>query len=694
MSLRIVKIIFFKELLDILRDKRALVVALGIPLILYPLLIIISGQVFIIRAATERDRDYKVALASGSDPLIGEWLREIPRVKVTESSDPPGDLSAGKIHAFVSGPGNVETTLREGGTVGIDVSFDLKRISSAMAADAIDDGLSAFKDDLVEDRLALNNLDRAFAEPIEVRKQMTTPIAKIRGYLLAAALSLAVISMVAMSALYPAMDLTAGEKERGTFETLLSAPISKVEIVCGKFLTVFAITLVVVILNIGSIAASGLLILWQAARYGMGAEGLRKLVDVSPGTVASSLLVFGIVMVPLLFLLCAVTMSCAVLARNYKEANYYLLPVVILFTYPAIAAVFPGVELTRFTQFVPVTNLALLAKKLLMGEASFGAIFAVFFSTAMYAILALVAAVWLFQREDVVLSEEKGLPLTWRRKFFVPRTAATAGLSLSLYALTVLLLFYVALPLQARWTIPGLLITEWLLILLPSVLILWYARVDLRKALSLRRPSLGTMLGIPFLVFGSGVCILQILVWQERILPFPEEWVEQMKKVMSAEGSTSQLWMLLLTIAVSPAICEEILFRGAILSGLRTKLSPVATVCVIGALFGLIHMNAWRLIPTGLLGLVLTYVVMRSGSIFPGMLFHFLINGSAVLISNTITEEGTEVSTALEQFSEQGMPLWLLALGAMAFVFGIWITEKTAQRPFAELPMNNEKRCE
>jgi membrane protease YdiL (CAAX protease family) len=99
------------------------------------------------------------------------------------------------------------------------------------------------------------------------------------------------------------------------------------------------------------------------------------------------------------------------------------------------------------------------------------------------------------------------------------------------------------------------------------------------------------------------------------------------------------MWELVFYIAVLPAVCEELAFRGMLLSGLKRKLSPFVLVVGIGLIFGVFHMSLFRIAPTAALGMVLTVVALMTGSIFPGMLLHAGNNSFALVAGEWFSQE-------------------------------------------------------
>ncbi|MFN4152026.1 MAG: type II CAAX prenyl endopeptidase Rce1 family protein, partial [Candidatus Sericytochromatia bacterium] len=125
---------------------------------------------------------------------------------------------------------------------------------------------------------------------------------------------------------------------------------------------------------------------------------------------------------------------------------------------------------------------------------------------------------------------------------------------------------------------------------------------------------------------------------------------------------------IFIAVAISAAVCEEFLFRGPILSGIKSKFSKRSSIIIVGILFGLFHMNLYRFIPTSLLGMLITYIVISTGSIFNGILFHLINNGSAVVLSNG--EKGL-------LWLDSNSPIYYYPIFFMIFILGIYFIEKS-----------------
>lgn len=653
-------VIFRKELVDMLRDKRTLIAMIGIPVVIYPGLFIAGSQAVLLQQGKVAGGMSRVAVEGPGTEQLREWISDIPKIALFESKDARLDLNAGKIHAVVIAEDNVQETLARGGTARIRILYDAAEGDSLEAEHRLAEGLDKRYETLLDDRLASLGIQKEFARPIDVtRKNVATP-AKSTGSILGMMMPLIMIVMLGIGALVPAVDLTAGEKERGTFETLLSTPTSSLEILAGKFLTVFCLAMFTGALNLVSMILALAIQLSQLEQ---------TIGEFSLSLPVRSVVIIALALAPLAFLISAVMMSIATLARSFREAQNLLAPFLLLLLFPAALAAVPGISLSTGTQFIPIVNVALLFKDLMTDEVGLQPVFMVLASTTLYAILALLLAAKLFQREEVVLSQDRGIPLTFRRSRFTPRTQPTPGTALLLFTLCLLLLYYVGAYVQAKHALVGLFVTQWGLFLLPTLAMLWFLRVDIKSALNLRAPSIGTLIGSAIAASGWVVLSLQVSVWQQRVLPFPEDLAQEMSRLLGM-GNTP-VPILLFVLALSPAICEEALFRGAILSGLRRHLPSWALLIAVGFLFGLAHLSVHRLLITGLSGVVLAFIVLRSGSIFPGMLAHFIVNASSILIETNHVPHAVDRIVGPAVREEKGFSLLILTIAAIVFVIGL-----------------------
>jgi sodium transport system permease protein len=232
--------------------------------------------------------------------------------------------------------------------------------------------------------------------PFEVKQENVAPPEKVSGATFGGFIGYMVILLCMTGAMYPAIDLTAGEKERGTMETILSSPISRLDLVLGKFLLVFSASLTTAVLSVMSMGASFAIL------------GRTQLMNSSNGQsfalnvgLTAAVAVF-LMALPLAVLFSAVLMTIALFAKSYKEAQSYLTPMTFVVVIPAVASLMPGVELTPKLALVPILNTSLVCKEIISGTYHWNSIALIFASTCVYAAVGLFLAFKTFQRESVL----------------------------------------------------------------------------------------------------------------------------------------------------------------------------------------------------------------------------------------------------------------------------------------------------
>jgi sodium transport system permease protein len=196
-------------------------------------------------------------------------------------------------------------------------------------------------------------------------------------------------------AIYPAIDLTAGEKERGTLETLLCSPVARTHLALGKVLTVLTVSVVTALLSISS---NGVALVLVRQLAGGIARGKSAPLALDPASLAG----VAVIMIPMAVFISALMVALGLFARSSKEAASYMQPLIILAILPAAAGGLPGVEMNYGLACIPVFNVSVISKEILGGVFHWNYIVMVFGVMGAYAFLAIVAAVAIFKRESVL----------------------------------------------------------------------------------------------------------------------------------------------------------------------------------------------------------------------------------------------------------------------------------------------------
>ena len=248
------------------------------------------------------------------------------------------------------------------------------------------------------------------------------------------------------------------------------------------------------------------------------------------------------------------------------------------------------------------------------------------------------------------------------------------GAATTLLLIVAVLFLFGGVPLQLFFGEVGLLLSQAVFLLLPVVIFVRKGGFDPVHTLSLRIPSRSQVVG-GLLFLAGGLQLALVLAWlQSFVVPVPIEYLEAMSGLLEADSLARFLWLLLLA-AVLPAVAEEALFRGVVLSAFRQRLPTTWAVIAVGIIFGLFHLTpetAFRFLPTAWLGILLGWVVVSSGSLPLAMLLHFL-NNAAVLAFTAIPAIQGQSAT----IGEERSPLPLLVTGLILFLLGLSVLRRS-----------------
>ena len=713
-----VRVIFRRELRDQLRDRRTLFMILVLPMLLYPLLGIGSASLLgafeqkprtVVVVGAERLPEAPALLNGARDGFKAELLNvpgEADRLKVRVEpgasiwSEPAFRRVALRRHqadAVVLIPAGLRDDLLGNRTAQFEVGYDGADERGDLAYRRVREVLENWGATVVRARLELDHKPPGYTRPVRVRGA-TVATAKEAGVSVWARLFPFLLVMMAMTgAFYPAIDLCAGEKERGTMETLLISPAGRPEIVAGKFLTVMAISMATALLNLLSMGLTGLQLAGQAG--GMARAGAKGAGPVFMAPSPESAVWMVALLVPLAAFFAAVSVGLALMARSMKEGQYYMTPLYMVSLPLVFVTLTPGVELDLFTSLVPITGTSLLLRALLQGDYGIARRFflPVLVPMLVYTWIALRWAVAQFQREDILFRESEKFDLAgWLRHLLrhKPPTPGVGG-ALLCFVLMLTTAYYVAAHL-ATAPLWGLAIGQVVFILGPPVVL---------AVLLTSRPALTLRLAWPrgrYVLMAVGLALTlnpllaELRVWVEYLFPAPD----QVKRFMAElTAKIPDLGTALLLLAVVPAVCEEVAFRGYILTGLRRGQSTRSAIVISALLFGFMHVLIslfQQFFNATLLGLALGLLAVRSRSLLPGIAFHFLNNGLAILLGELATNpRWRPVATAL--FRDPGRALYhpgWIAVGGLASAALLAALARAPETPAAKPSAPRERLVE
>ena len=399
MSLRNIGIVYRKELLDSVRERRTLISMIVAPLLLMPALTFGFGYAAHTLVGEARREVPRVMVLGGEDsPALMAELRALQTIRmVAPGTDYVDQISNKRIRAAVQVPRGFDVALGRSEPTEVLVYIYEGDIRSSFAAQRVERFFRELRERTVRQRLETRNLPENLLKPFEISQKNVVPPEKVWGSVFGGLVTYMVILLSLTGAMYPAMDLTAGEKERGTMETILCSPVSRTHLVLGKFFTVLTASLATAGLSIFSMAITILGV--KTLLGGLDPQGPTMLkVTVNPKAV---LAVF-VMMLPIAVILSAGLLAIALFAKSFREAQTYISPLTIVVVMLAVIPALPGIELNTQLALLPIVNTSLVSKEIITGTYHWKYIALIFASSCVYAALALGMAVKLFQREDVL----------------------------------------------------------------------------------------------------------------------------------------------------------------------------------------------------------------------------------------------------------------------------------------------------
>ena len=716
-----VKLIFNRELRDQLRDRRTLFTVVVMPIVLYPLM----GMAMLQVAQFMREYPAKIWIIGNDNlpqspslvendqingGLVSESESELLQLSLALPEDdelkklvsqfresPNSSAAAGLVDQLIqaemkergldvavvapskfsvpddlSAEGDAAVVARANSPPKIYIFQNSASDQSRIGAQRIKSVIDRWQKKVIKQRLADNGISPEMVSSIQVvdadvadkQSKQTAIWSKLFPFI--------IMVWSLTGAFYPAIDLCAGEKERGTFETLLSSPAARSEIAIGKLLTVMSFSVTTALLNLISMAFTGLFV---ASRMGgmPGGMGL----GVPPLESVGWLL---LALIPISALFSAIALAAAAFARSSKEGQYYLVPLMMISMPLMMIPMMPSIKLDFGTSLIPVTGLMLFLRGLIEGQYAEcirfgGPVCIVTFACCWFAVRWVVHQ---FNSESVLFrpSERFGVG-TWFRYVLREREELPSFANAILCAMVILVAkffigFAVSAPQDffdfARTTVIILAAT----IAVPGIIMALLLTRSPAKALKLNMCSpaaacaavlIAIMLNPLFTWFTSLVMI---------VYPPSGDMFQLQDTVANILGTAPNIFAILAVFALAPAICEELAFRGFILSGMQSLRNKWQAILLTSVLFGIAHGVLQQSMITSVVGVVIAIIAVQTKSIFPCMLFHLTHNSMTVLLSSA--KARVVESTSLDLFltsTNSGVYQYSVVPGLFMTAFGI-----------------------
>jgi ABC-2 type transport system permease protein/sodium transport system permease protein len=661
-----------KELREILRDRRTIITLVVMPLLIYPLLAVVFQRFLLTSLAVDQEVAYIVGvdsqIAAGilmkqistGNALIAQQAqaretddnaprqqrRPSAKTLLRQKQRPPKD-AAPHVEFLMADGSELERhvvdssvhlavlanrALRERPKEGLHQPMEWELVyrvgspTSEAALHFVESRLQAFNEASLDSQL--RELGIVAALPATTTRH-PIDFSGAPVFSLAALVPLILVLMTVTGAVYPAIDLTAGERERGTLETLIAAPVPRLGLLVAKYVAVLAVALLTALVNLAGMTITAQTTGLAASLFGGG---------MSLEVVFKVLLLLGLFAAFFSAILLALT-SCA---RSFKEAQAYIIPLMLVCLVPGVLCLMPGLEFKGWMAVTPLVNIVMLARDVLEGTVVTSLAVAAVCSTILYVAAAIALAARIFGTDAILY----GSSATWSdlvRRPAEPRSVvslsvAMLGLALMFSGSFVLrtgLGFSTDMQMGPRLAVLAL-ITAAVFGGIP-IAIVTFGRVRWSSGLGLRTSTWLSMAAA--FLFG-----LSLWPLAHEIFLF-SKWlglsVLGADQISAAQTMLNQLagmplWLILLTLALVPATFEELSFRGFLFGSLRAVMPGWWTVVAAAILFGVFHEALFpgRLLTSTFLGLVLGWVRLRTLSVVPCMVLHAVHNGLLLAVAH------------------------------------------------------------
>ena len=683
-----------RDLLEFVRDRRAVFITFLLPLIAYP--IVALATVLGLKTAIEQlDTKQEPAplsiLLTGRDaPAVAARLvdlRDDPeREALAGSAGWPASLSvsvaedveqalervaAGEADAWVVVPPGTARALQALGSVTLPLQATNTRRDTELTISHVEAVFESLGDSIRRQRLRQLQVPAAVFDPVVLAVPSRTPgtsVAQATSVVstIAGSLLMILTLLTVTGAFHPAADAFAGEKERGTIETLMVAPCGIGEVVRGKFFAVYGVTLATLIANLIAIAGT--------AAVGVRAlpEDLQGLFTAAPSPAA--VLTAVATQVVLAAVAAAACLAITSSLRSLKEAHHALTTVMLAVSVLAAAGLVPMPISQEAVAVMPVAGQVLVARLALTGEA-----------VGLLLPLTVVAAIgwcWLLLRataaaladEEVIFRGPDAAGGLLQRPALRTLPSPLQGVLPAIVGLAGVWYVQSLLPENLAVALP---LQQLFSMVLPLAAFAAWQRVDLIRTLRLARPVGIGWLSLPgAAILGAGLFLVGAIALRWIVGDTPSAGAEELAGRLTALLANTPWWLVVVVLAIVPAVCEELVFRGWMLSALAGEaLSPgrqFTAVVVQAALFAVVHLLPERLPTTFAMGLILGWVALRTGSLLPGIICHAVHNAVPVVISLL-------AGTSLE--SLEITPLALIASGLLATAVGTTLIALSSRPP-------------
>ncbi len=393
-----IKIIFLKELKDMFRDRRTMFFMIVFPAVIMPLMMTAVPKLFADAEKKEKTKILNVEMIGAeyaSD--LYQFLQSQEDLSVSVESDTTGmneKLSDGTVDIILFVSETFDSDIVRMNPTEMFVYYD-SQDDMNITERRIRKLLNIFSETVIDKRFVAMDIEKDVLSPLNVSYHNFASTREIVGKMIGGFLPYLFVLFCFMGAMYPAVDLGAGEKERGTLETLLISPASRTQILLGKFGVV----------TLSGLASPifGFLGIFVAITRMADSTAAPKIMEIAYSILQPETIILVLTLIiPVAVFFSALLLSLSIYAKTFKEAQSIIGPLNIVFIVPVLIGLVPGIKLDYITAMVPILNISLATKEVIAGTVNYWLLAEVYVVMFALAAASLAFALRWFKNENVI----------------------------------------------------------------------------------------------------------------------------------------------------------------------------------------------------------------------------------------------------------------------------------------------------
>ncbi|WP_034439742.1 ABC transporter permease [Clostridium ihumii] len=389
-------LILKKELSDLFRDKKTMMTSLLVPLIIFPLMFYFMNSA--IQNIVKKE-EYKIAVNDKSNSSIIEFLntKDDLNISIMEKEKAEEKVKEGEYLVYINIPDKFEESVKDNKGVDIEVMYDNSSQTSNMAYSKVNQYIMEFSKEIVAKNLNAKGIDLSILTPISVKENSIVEDEKGAGMMIMSMIIPLFIVLYCVTGPMPAaIDLGAGEKERGTLEPLLTTKVGRMSILYGKL---FAVTIMGILTAAAAIIGLIISIKINPEMFG-GGDGAGA---VGMMLSAKSIIIIFIFTVLTSMIFGALQLAISIYARSFKEAQTYTTPLTILAIIPTFLMYMVDIKNIDMIYFhIPIANVMAILKEVTLGVINIQHIMIVFGWSIVYIAISIFVTRHMFNKENVI----------------------------------------------------------------------------------------------------------------------------------------------------------------------------------------------------------------------------------------------------------------------------------------------------